>query len=235
MPNQSPPKHPKVQSARYPGYSLAKAIELAKAVDVLGGTAQLDVVGSAMSPKRSLDSGPGKRLVAAAGYYGLIERKGPQIKILDRGRKAFLAQGDDRRAALAEAFLLPKLFASLVHKFAGKDLPPKGALISLLQLEHHLTATAAPEAYDLFLESGLLAGVLTKKNGAYSCRDVTSALPPERPNEQYIHKPEEDQPEATLDRQTAPTSRFTIQINLDVAGWTPEKVVELIRLLQEPD
>lgn len=235
MATQSPPKQPKVRSAQFPGYSLADAIKLAAAVETLGGTASSDAVGQAMDPKRSLDSGPGKRLIAAAGYYGLIKREGRQIEILDRGRKAVLGQGDEQRQALSEAFLSPKLFAALFSRFRGKDLPATDALVKLLRYDHALAEGGARQAMKVFVGSGLSAGVLEKKNGTYSCRDVEVAPPPEEPVEEDVGQAEKGIDEGDRGSQPRTKSRVTIQINLDVSGWTPQQVAELVRLLEQPD
>jgi hypothetical protein len=168
------------------------------------------------------------RTVAAAGYYGLIERKSGVSKVTQLGKRvvAPTQEGDDR-AALAEAFQHPQLFKDLLERFAGRTLPRRDLFQNILHTEHGITLAAAPDAASVFLESGLAVGRLAAEDDD-TIRVLGEAPPPPPPG------PADDQGSAFRPKDQPPPPPIpppTIQLRIDVSGWTPDQLLEFMEKL----
>ena len=105
----------------FPRASLPKAIELAKAVDALGGQCDPEMAAGKLGRKTG---GAFKDLIAAANKYGFLESRRQRLYTTNRFKDLKLAY--DKRAEdeiVQEAFLGVPLFQKVAERFQGKKLP----------------------------------------------------------------------------------------------------------------
>src|SRR5437867_10041615 len=94
----------------YPRKSLSQSLELANAVDSLGGSSSEDMAANRMG-RKGTNSGAFSALVGAAVKYGLIDVRKSLLSTTARYRDYKLAYNEDQRVqALRGAFLNVPLF-----------------------------------------------------------------------------------------------------------------------------
>jgi hypothetical protein len=105
----------------YPRASLKAALELAKAVDDLGGSCTAGMAAERMSRKIS---GAFSMLISAASKYGLVENKGQKLSTTNLYKDYKLSYTDEEKSQkLREIMLSVQLFQSIYERFSGKELP----------------------------------------------------------------------------------------------------------------
>jgi len=105
----------------YPRASLKNCLELAQAIDDLGGNCSTEMAADKLNKKVS---GAFQALVGSAARYGLITSKKGQLEISALFRKHKLAYSmEEAEAALTRAFLTPPLFRNIFNRFEGRELP----------------------------------------------------------------------------------------------------------------
>lgn len=105
----------------YPRASLKSALELAKAVDDLGGSCTAGMAAERMSRKIS---GAFSMLISAASKYGLVENKGQKLSTTNLFKDYKLSYTDEEKSQkLREIMLSVQLFQSIYERFSGKELP----------------------------------------------------------------------------------------------------------------
>lgn len=105
----------------YPAASFAKAMELANAVEYLGGTCTIRSCADRLGKKVSGGFG---MLISAAIKYSLVTRKGEELKNTPLYRSIKLAYNETERTEnLRYSFLSPRLFSNLYERFKGRELP----------------------------------------------------------------------------------------------------------------
>lgn len=105
----------------YPRATLKNSLELAHAVDRLGGKSSLEMVAEALNKKVS---GAFQALVGATAKYGLIVNKQGQLETTALFRNQKLAYSEkERMAVLSEAFMKVPLFREICSRFENKPLP----------------------------------------------------------------------------------------------------------------
>lgn len=105
----------------YPRATLKNSLELAQAVDGLGGRASPEMVADAMSRKVS---GAFHALVSSAAKYGLVVNKKGQIEITELFRNYKLAYtAEEAASTLTDAYLNVPLFQEVFSRFEGNKLP----------------------------------------------------------------------------------------------------------------
>lgn len=145
----------------YPRASLKSAIELANAVDELGGSCS-----TAMAAERTgrKVSGAFHALTSSTAKYGLIESKSQKLSVTQLYREYKLSYTDDeKKQKLRTAVLSVSLFGAIYERFAGKELPLAHfdrLLIREFSVPDELGARVA--AY--FLEAAKEAGMLDDSN-----------------------------------------------------------------------
>lgn len=105
----------------YPRASLKSALDLAKAVDDLGGSCTADMAAERMSRKIS---GAFSMLISSASKFGLIENKGQKLTTTDLYKDYKLSYTpEEKNQKLREIMLSVQLFSSIYERFSGKELP----------------------------------------------------------------------------------------------------------------
>jgi hypothetical protein len=135
--------------------SLKRALELAQAVDRLGGSCKPESAGDAIGMKKG---GAYATLIGATVKYGLIANKKGALTVTQLYRDYKLAYNDtEKQRALRTAFMSIPLFAEVTKKFAGSQLPAH--LDKFLIREHGVSDGHASRITSYFLEGAQLAGL----------------------------------------------------------------------------
>lgn len=105
----------------YPRASLKNCLQLAQAVDDLGGKCTTEMAADKLNKKLG---GAFQAVVGAATRFGLITSKGGQLETTGLFRDHKLAYSkEEADVALTVAFLTPPLFRSIFDRFEGRELP----------------------------------------------------------------------------------------------------------------
>jgi hypothetical protein len=207
MPDEkpSPTRHRRERSARYPGASLAEAIELCRLIETRGvdglGAAE---VAAALGFKNVKTNTFSARL-SAARQFGLIGRDGAGSGLTPLAR-AILHPVDPAELPrlYRRALLESPLYADLAAKLAGKVAPDGSILANHLYHNYQITAAAKQAAAEAFLESARFAGVL----------DADGLIRPDGPP---------TAPEPAADKQSgSPTPPRGAAVRIDLRLWGPD-------------
>jgi hypothetical protein len=128
--------------ADHPRASLAQALELASAVDALGGECTLD------SAAARLDARPGGAFgarVSTAVKFGWIAVRRGRLRLTPAYRDLVRADDAARRTLLRQALGRVPLYRRLFDRFAGRELPRDG-LAALLVRDYAVPAATAARA-----------------------------------------------------------------------------------------
>ena len=237
----------RASSVRYPGSALPRVVQVVGYIDEVGGTALLgSLAGRVNLSEKNADF---VRLVASARSYGLADwgnANRSSLRLTEDGGAVAHGSDEERQAALARAFLRPPVFARVARKFEGRGLPAGNGLVEPFKLEG-VAASAAPLAAKNFTESAIFAGVAEEQSGR---RVLATDLPyppeDEAPRPAAMPAPitripaarppstgprtEQIQPQAPAPAHEAGVS---LNIRLDVSGWEPAQVVELVKQLRD--
>ena len=151
----------------YPRASLVQALELASAVEQLGGDCTAAAAAGVTGHRLG---GTFTALSAAATKYGWVTARRSRLRTTPAFRDYRLA-GDDatRRGALRTALLCPPLFARLARRFAGRPVP-EGALPGLLVREFGVPEAIAARVAGYFVagarQAGMLDGAILRSDDA---------------------------------------------------------------------
>jgi hypothetical protein len=105
----------------YPRATLKNSLELAQAIDDLGGQCSIEMAADKLNKKVS---GAFQALVGSAARYGLVSNKKGQLQTSALFRDHKLAYSkEEADVALTLAFLNPPLFRSIFDRFEGRELP----------------------------------------------------------------------------------------------------------------
>ncbi|MEK7524090.1 MAG: hypothetical protein AAB588_03585 [Patescibacteria group bacterium] len=129
-------------------------------------------------------SGASASKVAALAHYGLLERNGNVYKNSDlAGRIHHFVTEQEKKDAILEAVMKPKLFNALVEEYKGRAIP--STLSSVLIRKHKISSKVANKAVQTFKDSVEFAGIY--ENGVL----VSSlAVVPKRISEEVVTKTE---------------------------------------------
>lgn len=105
----------------YPRASLKSSLELAKAVDDLGGSCSIEMAADKLNKKVS---GAFTALTGSAVRFDLISSKKGQLETSQLYRDYKLAYSkDEANKVLTTVFLKPPLFHRIFERFRGRELP----------------------------------------------------------------------------------------------------------------
>lgn len=105
----------------YPRASLKAALDLAKAIDDLGGSCTADMAAERLSRKIS---GAFGMLISSASKFGLIENKGQKLSTTNLYKDYKLSYTpEEKNQRLREIMLSVPIFQSIYERFSGKELP----------------------------------------------------------------------------------------------------------------
>jgi hypothetical protein len=146
----------------YPRASFRSALELAQAVQSLGGKTTSEVCAEKLG--RSVGSGGFNSVVGAAVKFGLIKQTKGYLESLPIVKSIKLAYDDDERSRhYAEAFLTPPVFRSLANRFSGEKLPIE-VLAKMLAKEFDVDMNASSAIAKQFIDGARLSGILDANN-----------------------------------------------------------------------
>lgn len=146
----------------YPRASLSRTLELASAVEALGGRSSLDMAAQKVKMKLG---GAFYSLVAAGTKYGLLASEGKganQRRLVTTSlyRQYRLAYNDNERTeVLQSAALAPPVFNELYTRFIGVQIPHE-YLDKLLVREYGVTETEASRVGSYLIEALQAAGLM---------------------------------------------------------------------------
>lgn len=157
----------------YPRASLKAALELAKAVDGLGGTTTVDMAAEKTGKKVS---GAFNALVGAAVKYNLLESRSGKLSTTSLYREYKLAYNEDEeRHKLRTALLSAPLFSSLYQRFVGRELPVSH-LDRLLVRELGVPEDIASRVASYFQEGAQAVGLIGPDSRLLPATDSEEAL-----------------------------------------------------------
>jgi hypothetical protein len=141
----------------YPRASLKMALELAKAVDSLGGSCSTQLVAEKMGKKVG---GAFSAVVGAASKYGLVDSKSQRLTVTALYKRHKLAYSDaEEQLCLREALLSAPLFKAIYDRFLGKVLP-LSHFDRLLVREFEVPEDLASRTATYFLDGAKISGLL---------------------------------------------------------------------------
>lgn len=144
----------------YPRKSLHQSLELAAAVDALGGACSEEMAANRMG-RRGPNSGAFSALISAAAKYGLIEPRKGNLSVAQTFRDYKLAYNDEQRTqSLRAAFLGVPLFRKVYDRFVGKPIP-EDILDKLLIREFDVPEPVASRVGEYFLDGARLCKLLS--------------------------------------------------------------------------
>jgi hypothetical protein len=141
----------------YPLASFKKSLEIADAVDSLGGSCTIESCADKLN--RQPSSGGYKITVSTASKFGLIEIKRGVLSINDLYKQAKLAYSDEeRKGLLRKAFFRPEVFSALYQRFQGLELPGHldKLMVRELGVEENVSGRVAGYFIDGLKEFGLI-------------------------------------------------------------------------------
>ncbi len=145
----------------YPRATLKNSLQLAKAVDDLGGECSVELAADKLNKKVS---GAFHALMGATSKYGLIHSKGGRLTVTQLYRDYKLAySNEEANRHLTRAFLSPALFAGIESKFSGKKLPVS-IFEKMLIKEFAVPENVASRVSKYFLEGAKQCGILGTDN-----------------------------------------------------------------------
>lgn len=145
----------------YPRASLKNALELASAVDKLGGQCSIESAADKLGKKVS---GAFKDIVGAAVKHGLITSKGGRLAVSQGFRDYKLAYNPEEKIqVLARSFLQPPLYKDIADRFEGRELPVSH-FGNFLVREFGVAENFASRTSKYFLEGAKLTELLGSGN-----------------------------------------------------------------------
>jgi hypothetical protein len=166
---------------RFPYYSLAQSIEVARLVHERGGgRCSLDQLAAYLN--QSAKSGAFLSKIAAARMFGLITNATDgYVRITERAQHIIAPTypGRDDRRARVEAFEGVPLFADMLRHFGSGQLPPQAGMDNALEHEFHIAKSAVSDARRAFSESADQAGFFEARGArTHLVRPTLDPAPP---------------------------------------------------------
>jgi hypothetical protein len=153
----------------YPRASLKNSLELADAVDSMGGTCTVQMAAERSGKKVS---GAFSALVGAAVKYGLVESKDSKLSVTPVYRNIKLAYTEgERQIQLRKALLSAPLFQAIAQRFNNKALPVEH-FEKLLMREFGVPDGLSSRVSMYFLDGAKQAGALGEDNVLRATEDL---------------------------------------------------------------
>lgn len=149
---------------KYAVYTLADALEVAKAIYAQGGgTASVDELAAFLGYKSS-NNGAYYDRTSAARMFGLIQGQGSQITLTPRAQEIISPVFPEQVAkAMIDAFISVPLFRAIYEEFQGKQLPPTVGLKNLLRTKYGVPPSRIDVAHRALMESAEQAGFFSTR------------------------------------------------------------------------
>jgi len=141
----------------YPLASFSNSLELAEAVNYMGGKCTYETCAHKMGRQVS---GSFKTIIGAAVKYNLVNSGKGNLVITDLFKNIKHSYNqEEKRKYYLEAFLHPSLFQHIYEKFSGKELPIK-MLDKVLIREYQVEESNASRVVKYFVEGAKFIEVL---------------------------------------------------------------------------
>ncbi len=165
----------------YPRASLKSALELAKAVEDLGGECSSEMAAERLNRKVS---GAFKALVSAAIKFGLVVNKSQKLSTATLYKSYKLAYTPEESSEkLRQVLLSPVLFRSIYNRFVGKEIPITH-FEKLLIREFEVPDDWASRIASYFIDGAKQSGLLGENNQLIDFASDDSSTGEERVNTQ---------------------------------------------------
>lgn len=180
----------------YPRASLKSALELAKAVDDLGGECSSEMAAERLNRKVS---GAFSALVSAAIKFGLVVSKSQKLSTAASYKDYKLAYTPEESSEkLRQVLLSPVLFQNIYERFAGKEIPITH-FEKLLIREFEVPEDWASRIGSYFIEGAKQSGLLGENNR------LIDKVPSESSSEEALINATSDNSLETSVRATQPS------------------------------
>ena len=161
MSSEENSRSPRGRSARYPGVSLADALELARLVDDRGLDGLTSAEIAAAAGYKNIKTNTFSSRLSATRQFGLLGLREERYELTPLARSLLHPSDSAQVGRLRrEAFLTAPLYAELTVRLAGKKVPDATILANLLYHHHQITPSAKGPAAEAFLESARFAGLI---------------------------------------------------------------------------
>jgi hypothetical protein len=157
-PIEPAPKRPRSE-IRFPVYSLADCVVVAKAVyEKGGGLATNDHLAAYLGYKSAINGAFIAR-IAATKMFGLIAGPPQRLELTQLAQQILMPIRDsDSRQGLTEAFMGIPLYKAVYEEYHGKELPAEFGLKNALRTRFGVTPQRIDRAYRALMESAEVAG-----------------------------------------------------------------------------
>ena len=167
----------------YPRAPLARALEIATAVDALGGECTTEMCANQMDRKVG---GAFAALVGASTKFGFVENNRQKLTVTQLFRDYKLSYSEEEsRNVLLKAFVGVPVFRDLAERFDGKRVPIQ-ILPKLLIKEFGVSNVEASRVAGYFLEAAKDTGILVDDGHIKLKRLTESSVSIESRNEEKL-------------------------------------------------
>lgn len=171
----------------YPLFPFHKAMELANAVDYLGGSCS--IADCAHQLKKKISGGFGV-LISSAIKHDLIQRKGDRLSVSELYKKIKFSYNPAEKIDCQRiSFLHPVLYRKVYDRFKGKELP-LAMLDKLLIREFQVDEKVSDKIAGYFVE-GLKRLQLIKDGKLLHAESLANAAAPEEPIQMSLPLPKQ--------------------------------------------
>jgi len=239
-------------SARLPQVPLNDAATIAQALSDLAGPAAAPIIAQRLHASPASSSFNTR--LAAAGYFGLVSRKGDKYELTSTGLGLTAGDGASRRAS-AQAAVMTTNFGRLIQVLSGRSVNEE-TIAARLQTDLEVPAAAAQKLAGVLVTSAEQAGILT--DGRFNATEIEAAVAslPTPPAEPVLARPTarrsadsangarkqqvsggarvkeaQKSPKPPL-TQPSSTSTLTLNLQLNVSHLSVDEIVQLIEQLK---
>lgn len=209
----------------FPVYDMEISLEIARVVDTQGA-GSLSEASLAMALGLSAKSSGFALRVASAKQFGLVERRGESFYTthLARGIFRFINE-TERENNLVQAFYKIELFRAIGDRFEGVPLPSDDLLRNLLERELGIKRARVGDAFNVFLKSAKLAGVLRESQGkTYLIRQLDRLVEPVVSQQGKVGEQELIPPTPSIQKQPV-TATWNVSVDTkDFASMDAEAI-----------
>lgn len=161
----------------YPSAPFAKAIEVAEAVDYLGGNCSVETCAEKLGYKVG---GGYKSVVNSAVKHGLVRHRSNSLFLTDAYKNIKLAYTEEEKQELHKrAFLTVPLYAKVYERFKGRELPVS-ILEKVLIKEFQVDSSSASRVSGYFIEGAKALGLLVDNKLVESVKIEEVEILPEK-------------------------------------------------------
>lgn len=185
----TPERRRRERSVRYPGVTLAEAIEFCKRLEGKGLDGLSAEAIAAGLGYGSIKTNTFSARLSAARQFGLLELGTEGYVLSRRGRGLVHPIGEAVGPLYREAMAAPPLYAELLARMLDRKLPDPAALANVLYHQFDITATAKEAAAQAFIESARFAGMLDDQGVLRAGGPVASVTPAAAPASPRVARP----------------------------------------------